>query len=51
MRENRKKKDISSSLGELNGSVAGLGIVTIMHKCSIDTRVNPQFLAEGGESR
>ena len=51
MRENRRNKDISGPLGELNGSIAGLGIVTIVHKCSTDVKMNPQFLAEGGESR
>ena len=30
MRENRRNKDISGSLGELNGSIAGLGIVLIL---------------------
>ena len=30
MRENRGNKDISSSLGELNGLIAGRGIVMIL---------------------
>jgi len=30
MRENRRDKDISDSLGELNGSIVGLGIVIIL---------------------
>jgi hypothetical protein len=51
MRENRRNKVISGYLGALNGSVAGLGIVTVVHKYSIDVQMNPQFLDEGGESR
>jgi len=49
MRENRRNQVISGSRGALNGSVAGLGIVTIVHRCSTDVKVNPQCLDEGGE--
>lgn len=51
MRENRVNKDKSGSLPELNISIEGLGIGAVVRKCSIDVKVNPQFLGEGGESK